>query len=112
MVLALVPWMNSAASSRVSFFDQEAPPPTSECGTSPNQGPSLDDPSVDTDPDRPVTEHASMSDDEGDDSGDEGDDSSDDNADGMCRSETLELWFQPEPNTFVEARLATAATDS
>ena len=96
MSLSLVPWtgMSSAAGSRVSL-DEE--PQTSECGTAKQQGPSFDDPNVDTDPGRPITEHASLSDEE------EGDDQSDDYADGMCRSETLELWFPPEPTVSLRA---------
>jgi hypothetical protein len=100
--LAFVPWtaVSSTASPRLANFDEESPPPLSECGGSTtNQGPSLDDPSVDTDPDRPIMEKVSAPD--GDDDGD----SSDDDADGMCRSETLELWFQPEPSIFVQAAL-------
>lgn len=75
----------------------------SECGD-PDQGSSLDDPSVDTDPDRPIMDLASDSDDEAD--------PRDDDADGMCRSQTLELWFPRERATFIEARLASAARDS
>ena len=99
MAFAVVPWtgMSSAAGSRASL-DEE--PQTSECGTGKQQGPSFDDPSVDTDPERPITELASLSDEE------DGDDQSDDYADGMCRSETLELWFQPEPNIFLQASAA------
>lgn len=93
--LAFVPWtgMSSAAGSRVSF-DEE--PQTSECGSAKQQGPSFDDPNVDTDPGRPITEHASLPD-------EEGDDQSDDYADGMCRSETLELWFAPESDPFLNS---------
>ena len=105
MVLAFLPWtgMNSAAGPRFSGDEDVAPP--SKCGSSSEQGPSLDDPNVDTDPDRPITENASMA-------GDEGDDQSDDDADGMCRSETLELWFQPEPAIFVLALAEISRADS
>jgi hypothetical protein len=102
MLLALVPWtgMSSAAGSRVAF-DEE--PQVSDCGgDSKGQGPSLDDPNVDTDPERPITELASGFADE-----EEGEDQSDDYADGMCRSETLELWYQPDPTIFIQALAAT-----
>lgn len=109
MSIALVPWtgagMSSAAGSRASL-DEE--PRASECGSAKQQGPSLDDPNVDTDPERPITEQASLGDDG--DAGGDGDaqgDGSDDYADGMCRSETLELWFQPESNIFIQALAAT-----
>jgi hypothetical protein len=111
MFLAFLPWSapSSTASPRLANFDEQSPPPLSECGGSAtNQGPSLDDPNVDTDPDRPIMEKASVpdGDDDGDDDGDaDGGDSSDDDADGMCRSETLELWFQPEPSMFLQAAL-------
>ena len=94
VLLAFAPWSatSSTAGSRVDF---EGEPHTSECGSAKQQGPSFDDPNVDTDPERPITEHASAPEDEGD--------GTDDDADGMCRSETLELWFQPEPNIFIQA---------
>ena len=37
-------------------------------------------------------------------------DSSDDDADGMCRSQTLELWFPPEHSTFQQAALTMSPT--
>jgi len=103
VLFALAPWsaVGPSAGSRVSF---EGEPQTSECGSAKQQGPSFDDPNVDTDPERPITELASLPDDEGDDS--------DDYADGMCRSETLELWFQPQPNVFIQALAATSRAQS
>lgn len=100
MSLAFVPWtgMSSAAGSRV-VLDEE--PQVSECGDSKGQGPSLDDPNVDTDPERPITELASRF-------AEEDEDQSDDYADGMCRSETLELWYHPEPTIFIDALAATS----
>lgn len=102
--LALVPWtgLSSAADSRLATIDDEEPQ-ASECGSAKQQGPSLDDPNVDTDPERPIVEHASLSNEESGGGDEEDGGQSDDFADGMCRSETLELWFQPEPNPFVHA---------
>ena len=51
----------------------------------------MDDPNVDTDADRPITEKADDGDDD-DAGGDVGIDG------GVCRSQTLELRFQLEPN--------------
>jgi hypothetical protein len=89
VLFAFVPWtsMSVAADSGIA---PEGEGPGSECSAgSLYQGPSLDDPNVDTDPERPIVEDAAFP-------GEEGDDQSDDGADGMCRSETLELWFQFE----------------
>ncbi len=68
---------------------------SSECMGVLQSGPSLDDPSVQTDPDRPIQEKAA---DDGDDQAqpgepgyDDNNDQSDNDADGVCRSETLEL---------------------
>jgi hypothetical protein len=102
-LLAFVPWTGTggAAGSRLSHPVEITP---SECATE-SQGPMLDDPNVDTDPDRPITENAAML-------TDDGDDQSDDDADGMCRSETLELWYQADPSTFMQALAATSRANS
>ena len=105
MLFAFLPWAGMSSAGPNVAVDEELAPPT-ECGSSKEQGPSLDDPNVDTDPGRPITEEASMPG-EGM-PGDDGGDYSDDDADGMCRSETLELWFQPEPNIFLQALAATS----
>ena len=114
-VLVLMVGLGSAgaAPSLVSHprlvADQASPPddgaaPT-ECNGSLQTGPSLDDPNVDTDPERPILEHASHVTREGEDDGD--DDQSDNGADGQCRSETLELWHQNDPDSLVHAALET-----
>jgi hypothetical protein len=64
--------------------EPNAPPP--ECDGSLKSGPSPDDPNVDTDPDRPITEKAAGYEDE----------QSADEPDDACRSETLEHWFEPD----------------
>ncbi|MBI1210271.1 MAG: hypothetical protein GC190_02310 [Alphaproteobacteria bacterium] len=98
MLLVLMPWAADRANGdRLTSFDNDAPA-TSECA-SPSQGPSFDDPNVDTDPDRPIMEQVATP-------GDDGDDSSDDDADGMCLSQTLELWFEREPKVFLQASTA------
>lgn len=114
MSLALMPWTHasSIADTRVSLDDA---PGISKCGSAQQQqGPSLDDPNVDTDPDRPITEHASMNDGPPDGDDDQGEDEAqgDEFSNGMCRSETLELWFERDPNMFLHASLATARTVS
>ena len=89
----------------LALDEQAAPPAPLQCGADALHGPSLDDPNVDTDPDRPITHKASFGDD-GDDAegGDEGEgDQSDNDADGQCRSESLELQFQQDPDTLVLA---------
>ena len=79
-----------------------------ECNGGLQAGPSLDDPNVDTDPERPIMEHASVvmddSDDQGD--GDQGD-QSDNGAEGQCRSETLELWHHHDFDAIVQAMVET-----
>ena len=95
-LFALVPWIGeagSAADSRMALPVEMMPSP---CG---EQSAPLDEPSVDTDPGRPITEEAALPAD--DDGGDQGD------LDGACRSESLEFWFQQEPPTFIEAMNAT-----
>ncbi len=105
-LLAFVPWtgMSSAVGSRVPSSGDASPGPECSVGSQ-DQGPSLDDPNVDTDPDRPIIENAAMS-------MDDGDDQSDDDADGMCRSETLELWYQPNPSIFMQALAVRSRADS
>jgi hypothetical protein len=91
--------------------DEETPDAAPvECTGELQTGPSLDDPNVDTDPERPIMEHTSMVTGEGEEDGDGG--QNDDGADGQCRSETLELWHQNDPNALVHAMLETHLTNS
>jgi hypothetical protein len=83
--------------------DESAPnSPPPECDGSLKSGPSFDDPNVDTDPDRPITEKAG-----------DGDGQSADEADDACRSETLEHWFEPDgEDAMVLTMSGTASADS
>jgi hypothetical protein len=86
-LFALAPWAvgaGSAVSSRAAHPVEAMP---SECEE--QNSPSLDEPSVDTDAGRPITEKVALP------TGDE--DDQDDQDGGFCRSETLELWSQQEP---------------
>ena len=91
-LFALVPWSvhsGSAASSRAQSSAADDTP--SACNDQDQSDP-LDEPSVQTDPARPITEDAA---DEGDNDGE--------TDDGMCRSQTLELWFPQKPSFLVQA---------
>lgn len=101
IVLAILPWSGMSVAADSGMTPEEEPPGSSCSTGSLYQGPSLDDPNVDTDPERPIVEMASMP-------SEEGDAQSDDGADGMCRSETLELWFQFEGPYFKQALAPTS----
>jgi hypothetical protein len=98
-----------------SVAEDESGPPAddgpglTDCNGALQTGPSLDDPNVDTDPERPITEHASHVTREGE---EDGDDQSDNDADGQCRSETLELWHQEDPDAMVHVMLETGRAHS
>jgi hypothetical protein len=92
-LFALAPWAGGAgsAASLVTVHPVDATP--SECAD--QNSPSLDEPSVDTDAGRPITEKDALPNDDEDDQ--------DSQADGACRSETLELWFQHKPMPVIQA---------
>ena len=81
-IFALIPWAAESGSQRAqSVRSVEVAP--SDCD---NRSDSLlDEPSVQTDPGRPIVEKADLDDDDND------------ADDGTCRSDTLELWHEQEP---------------
>ncbi len=84
IIFALTPWTAENGTQRAqSVRSVEAAP--SDCD---NRSDSLlDEPSVQTDPGRPIVEKANSDDDDNDNDVD----------DGTCRSDTLELWHEQEP---------------
>jgi len=79
----------------LTFIDDQGV--SAECGAL-QSGPSLDDPNVDTDPDRPLMDQTSTD-------GANADEQSDDDPNGMCRSESLEMWDSEDPDAFLSVML-------
>jgi hypothetical protein len=101
-LFVLAPWAGGAGSAASSLTVRPVEAAPSDCED--QNSPSLDEPSVDTDAGRPITEKvASPSDDEDDQDSQDG---------GACRSETLELWFQQEPMPALQVFNMTARANS
>lgn len=103
-LFALAPWSIDGGSAPAWRAAAGPMPDTSDCADPSESGSMLDEPSVQTDPERPITENAALSDD--DVNGD------DDQDDGVCRSNTLELWFQRQPPFVLQVLNATARSQS
>ncbi len=103
-LFALAPWIGGAGSIASSGTARPVEAAPSECDN--QNAPSLDEPSVDTDAGRPITEKVAVPADDEDDQDDDQD------SGGVCRSETLELWFQQEPLPTLQVLNVTARVNS